>query len=194
MVGFLASSPAPSTNTGFLYAPEEYIGRASTRHNWNRPARFDAKTTSRPSGVQAKPRIPFRSLVSLRTSPPFAGVRKRSHPSRMALRQNASVRPSGDIAMAMSPALGSYGDVRRCSCPVASETRKTLCAKGITFLRTRTADPSGVHATRPEDSATFRSGPPRGDTRKTSPLRTNAIWLPSGDHAGHESNAESLVT
>ena len=44
-------------------------------------------------------------------------------------------------------------------------------------------------------SLTFLSPPARGDTRKIPvPARTNAIWRPSGDHAGASSATPFLVS
>ena len=53
--GYLASSPACSTCLGTTNDSGRSAGRAGTRHNRIHPVRREENTTSRPSGVQAKP-------------------------------------------------------------------------------------------------------------------------------------------
>src|SRR6185295_11076632 len=104
----------------------------------------------------------------------------------------ATERPSGETDISRSPGVVSLGNVSRCFSP-ASVTLKMLVPNADVFCRTRRAEPSPVQATRPADSVTIRSPPPSGDTSQTWSLRTNAIWLASGDQAGQESFAGSFV-
>src|SRR5262245_59504402 len=113
-------------------------------------------------------------------------------------RTNASDCPSGESAGEPSPITPSGGEVRRRTLPSASRIENSVDLPDSSAAEAKMiCAPSGVQASQlvaenasKRTSRNGRSSPPAAGITMISPLLapcllTNAIWSPSGDHAGY---------